>query len=186
MLLLPREHPSIYKKLMRGNFLVKASTDFFNAVTPDTKLEQSIQRSKEGAGGIIGQTKQNAFVTEWELAYHEVLDISKSYSNIKRSILAETDAATLSKEFRSKNMKEYYEALKQVLDFLIERGNPYKVVGPFKLHHFISKQVVHSDKSDCILSFFEDVGKNYLKFREERFLRKEKKLADTLKRITVP
>ena len=57
-------------------------------------------------------------MTEWELAYHEVLDISKSYSNITRSILAETDAATLNKELRSKNMKEYYEAVKQVFDFL--------------------------------------------------------------------
>ena len=36
-------------------------------------------------------------------------------------------------------MKEYSEALKQVFDFLIERGNPYKVVGPVKLHRFISK-----------------------------------------------
>ena len=63
-------------------------------------------------------------MTEWELAYHEVLDISK--------ILAETDARTLSKELPSNNMKEYYEAVKQVFDFLNERDNPYKVIGPVK------------------------------------------------------
>ena len=40
-------------------------------------------------------------MTEWELAYHEVLEISQSYSNITRSILAETDATTLNKELRS-------------------------------------------------------------------------------------
>ena len=98
---LPEEHPSIYKEFMEGKFVVKTSADFFNAVEPDMKLEQSIQRSKKSAGGIIGQTKQNAFVTEWELAYHEVLEISQSYSNITRSILAETDATTLNKELRS-------------------------------------------------------------------------------------
>ena len=121
---LPEEHPSIFKEFMEGKFLVKTSAGFFNAVAPDIKLEQHIQRSKKVAGGIIGQTKQNAYVTEWELAYHEVLDISK--------ILAETDARTLSKELPSKNMKEYYEAVKQVFDFLNERDNPYKVIGPVK------------------------------------------------------
>ena len=116
-------------------------------------------------------------MTEWEFAFHEVLDISRSYSNITRSVLAETDAKTLNKELESKNMKEYYEVVKQVFDFRNERGNPYKVVGPVKLHHFI----VSSNKSDCILSFLENGSKNYMKFREERFLKKEKRLADTIK-----
>ena len=56
-------------------------------------------------------------MTEWDLAYHEVLDISKIYSNIARSTLAETDATTLNKESQSKNIKEYYDAVKQVFDF---------------------------------------------------------------------
>ena len=60
------------------------------------------------------------------------------------------------------------------------------MVGPVKLHHFILKQVVPSNNSDCILSFLENGSKNYLKFREERFLKKENKLADTIKRIAVP
>ena len=54
------------------------------------------------------------------------------------------------------------------------------MIGPVKLH-FISKQVVPSDKADCILSFLENGSKNYLKFYEERFLKKEKRLADTIK-----
>ena len=45
------------------------------------KLEQTIQRSKKSAG-IIGQTRQLSYVTEWELIYHEVLAISNVYQNI--------------------------------------------------------------------------------------------------------
>ena len=45
-------------------------------------------------------------------------------------------------------MKNYYEAVKQVFDFFNERGDPYKVVGPVNLQHFISKQIVLSDKSE--------------------------------------
>ena len=37
---------------MEGKFVVKTSAGFFNAVAPDMKLEQSIQQSKKGAGGI--------------------------------------------------------------------------------------------------------------------------------------
>ena len=132
---LPKEYPSIYEDLMEEKSVVKASASFFNAVAPDMKLEQSNQRFKKDVGGIIGQTKQNVFVTEQELAYHEILDFRKSCNNITRSVLAETVATTLNKGLQSKNMKEYYEAVKQVFDFLNEGGNPYKMVGPVKLPH---------------------------------------------------
>ena len=49
--------------------------------------------------------------------------------------MAETVATTLNKGLQSKNMKEYYEAVKQVFDFLNEGRNPYKMVGPVKLPH---------------------------------------------------
>ena len=55
---LPEEHPSIYKEFMEGMFVVTTSAGFFNAVAPDMKLEQSIQRFKKGADGIIGQMKR--------------------------------------------------------------------------------------------------------------------------------
>ena len=43
---------------MKGKFLVKTQTGNFNVVPPDMKLEQTIQRSKKSAAGIIGQTRQ--------------------------------------------------------------------------------------------------------------------------------
>ena len=102
--------------------------------------KQCSKTRKKGVGGNIGQTKQQAFVTEWELAYHEVLAISKCYNNITKSVLAETDAKILNKELRSKNMKEYHDAVKQVFNFLNDMGNPYEVAGSVKLHHFITKK----------------------------------------------
>ena len=72
-------------------------------------------------------------------------------------------------------MKKYYKAVEPVFDFLNERGNPYKAVGSVKLHHVISKHVIPSDKSGCMLSFSENGSKNYLKFCEGHFLKKKKK-----------
>ena len=63
-------------------FVGKTNTGSFNDVAPDMKLEQTIQRSKKGAGGIIGQTKRSPFVSERELVYHEILGISNSFSEI--------------------------------------------------------------------------------------------------------
>ena len=57
---LPKDHPAIYEEFMDGKFFVKTNTGYFRAVSPDMKLEQTIQRSKKGSGGIIGQTKQDS------------------------------------------------------------------------------------------------------------------------------
>ena len=68
---LSHEHPEVYKHFQEGKFVVKTNAGYFKAVAADMKLEQSIQRSTKGPGGIIRQTKHQMYFTEWELAYHE-------------------------------------------------------------------------------------------------------------------
>ena len=77
------------------------------------ELEQSIPRSKKSPGGIGRQTKHKAYVTAWDLAYQEVLAISKCYGEILKSILANTDANSLDKELRNRNISEYNDITKQ-------------------------------------------------------------------------
>ena len=79
---LPSEHQEIYNEFMEGKFVVKTKCESFNAVSPDMKLEQAIQRSKKSSGGIIGQTRQDSYISEWELVYHEVLSISNCYNSL--------------------------------------------------------------------------------------------------------
>ena len=62
---LPQGHPEIYEKFMQVHFVVKQNNREFNAVAPDMKLEQTIQRSKKRVKGIIGQTRQVAYVSQW-------------------------------------------------------------------------------------------------------------------------
>ena len=54
---LPYEHPEVHKHFQEGKFVVKTNAGYSEAVAADMKLEQSIQCSKKGPGGIIGQTK---------------------------------------------------------------------------------------------------------------------------------
>ena len=63
------EYHSVYEQLMLRQFVVQTEHGGFKDNSPDMRLEQSIQRSKKSEGGIIGQTKQKAYITEWELIY---------------------------------------------------------------------------------------------------------------------
>ena len=69
------EKPEIYKKRAEGKFVVQTNKGKFKAVSPDMKLEQIIDRLQKSADGIVGQTKADSYVCEWELVYHEILVI---------------------------------------------------------------------------------------------------------------
>ena len=52
------------------------------------KSEQTIQRSKKSVAGIIGQTCQVSYLTQWKLIYRVVLMISNVYQNITSAALS--------------------------------------------------------------------------------------------------
>lgn len=70
----PERYPYIYQHFLEGKFFVRICGGLFKAMTVDMKLEQSIQCSKKGPGGITGQMKQKAYITERGLFYPEVLN----------------------------------------------------------------------------------------------------------------
>ena len=67
---------------MEGNSSNKQTPGRFKAVGGDQLLEQTINRSQKSHSGIIGITRQKAFVAQWEIIYHEMLSVS----NLHRSI----------------------------------------------------------------------------------------------------
>ena len=106
---LPMNNPEVCTHFQEGKFVVKTNAEYFKVIAADMKLELSIQCSKQIPGGIIGQTKHQAYVTEWKLAYHEVLAISlailaKSYGEISKSVLANTDGNPLHKELKNRSI----------------------------------------------------------------------------------
>ena len=61
---------------MSGDLVVQRINGNFNAVSPDMKLKQSIQKSWKSVHDIIGQTGKAKYVTEGEVANHEILSIN--------------------------------------------------------------------------------------------------------------
>ena len=81
------EYPELYKSLLEGNFVFQTGSGNYNAAAPDMKLEQTIQRSKKGAGGVISQTKQDAFVTEWDLFIMKHLQLTNVMQKLQDHFL---------------------------------------------------------------------------------------------------
>ena len=159
---LPDEFPEIYDHFKNGEFVAKGKSGTFNADSPDMKLEQTIQRSKKSQPGIIGQTRQKNYVTEWELVYHEIFQISNLFHGITSSRLS----------FRETDL--HHEL------YLVTSSSITKH------HHFTTGQCVNENDANRIISIIEDGNKQYAKYREECFVKKEKKLSHTIKKNILP
>ena len=77
---------------MLRHFFIKQINGSFNAVSPDMKLEQSIQRRQKIAQGIIVQPKNAKHVAEWEVAYHEILSIDNVFHTLACSNLGSRES----------------------------------------------------------------------------------------------
>ena len=73
---LPETHSAKNEAFMLGKFSVKRTKRCYNAVGADKCLEQTINRSQKGQGGIISNTKRKEFVVKWEITHYEKLAIS--------------------------------------------------------------------------------------------------------------
>ena len=77
---------------MRENLVLKAKHESFNVVSPDMKLEQTIQRAKKSEGGFIGQIREASNKTECELPYNETLAIRNKYHEMTSGGIIFSDA----------------------------------------------------------------------------------------------
>ena len=107
---------------MKGKFSVQTTKGSFKAVAPDMKLEQTINRSQKSTGGIIGQTKSDAYVSEWELVYHEILAISNCFSDMTAS--KTRTGPDLHHELSGRISKVLHKKTNDVQQLILIRGNP--------------------------------------------------------------
>ena len=184
MLKLESDHPDLYAEFMNGKFVVQTTKGSFKAVSPDMKLEQTINRSQKSSGGIVGQMKTDSYVSEWELVYHEILAISNCFSDLTKS--KTRTGPLLHHELGGGISKQINESINRVAKFITERGNPYESQQAQKLHNVTSGQLVPEALSVRLLNYFEDGKQRYNVFRNERLVTKTKKLSETIKKVNLP
>ena len=142
-----------------------------------------MQRAKKSQSGTIGQTRQNNYVAEWELVYHKILNISNLFHGTSSSrFVFPRNRSTLSTWRINFNFTKRKHQKSN--NFFSRRGNLNLVTlsSIAKFHHFTTGQCVNENDANRILSIVKDVSKQYVKFRDKHFAKKEKKLSDTIKK----
>ena len=181
-------HPEVFRRFMCGHFVVKDCHGCFNAVAPDMKLEQSIQRSSKSKGGIVGQTRNTAVVVEWQLIFHEILLISNNLREMTNdSSMDHSESAKIHHDLIGQKAEHLNKNVARLLDFVSNKGNPFIIEVPgVKLHNFVTKQVADEEVSMRLLQALENGDHYYKQFRNERFLMKTKKLSATISKRNMP
>ena len=184
---LPIYHPEIHVVLMSGHFVVQQINGSFNAVSPDMKLEQSIQRSQKSVHGIIGQTRKSKYATEWEVAYHEILSINNVFRTLTCSNLGSRESY-LHHELVGNYSKIYNSHLLQAYEFLESRGNPYDLEINYnsQLYNTATGAVVPCSTAEKLLCFYNYGKEKYIEFRTNRSVQKEASFSSTMKKIHMP
>ena len=174
---LKTKHPSLYQRFMKGGFVVKTSAGVFNAVSPDMKLEQTIQRSSKSRGGIIGEQRSLEFVTQWQLLYHEVLEISNNLRD--RSNTGQISETSVHHNLSKKKILHINENIGKIQDFLNERGNPY-LLSQKKLQNISSQVIAQEHVAQQHLQFFELTQSKFSSFRNNVFGSRDQFLGDKI------
>lgn len=180
------EHPELYSKFMGKHFVVKDKPGSFNAVSADMKLEQTIQRSQKSSKGIIGQTRKCHYVAQWQLVYHEVLAICNVFRQLTNCKLMDHHETVVHHELGGRKADIFNDNVTRLLAFVQQRSNPYTLTPLLKLHNIVTQQYVDEARSVRILSALRHGQEKYDEFRMERFIKREKKLSDTISRVNLP
>ena len=104
------------------------------------KLKQTIERSKKGAGGIIGEVRQSAFVSEWGLVYHGTFAMSNAFSEMTRLGKLNDSDLNLHHGLSGGYSKLFSESIQKVVTFINERENPFKKKSSVSLFNFCTVQ----------------------------------------------
>ncbi len=129
MLNLPGTHPAIHDHLENGQFGVqRSSTNAFGKVGEDMAIEQTLNKSTKGQGGIKGFTLNDKAVQRWLTTAPErvaITENTKKMAGMHREV--DDDETTVHKEMTKSRIKKDEEAVRSIVDKLLN-----VVVNPFK------------------------------------------------------
>ena len=163
--------------------LCKICSPYFERVTviAISGMPQSIQKSSKSVHGIIGHTRKSKYVTEWEVAYHEILSITNVFRTLTCSNL-ESCESYLHHELVGNYSKIYNSHLHQVHEFLESRGNPYDLEINYnrQLYNITTGAVVPRSTAVKLFCFYDYEKEKFIEFRTNRFVQKDTSFSSTI------
>ena len=74
----------------------------------------------------------------------------------------------------------------KVLDFVLQRENPYDVKDVAPLHNIVTNEIVNPMVQEQLLNALENGQNQYQAYRQERFMIKSKKPSATVSKVSLP
>ena len=134
--------PDVYENFMAGKFSIKERPGRFVSVAGDQKLEQSINLSCKKSQSVIGNAKQEQFIEQCDLIFHEMADIHRLDVFIHH--LSSSKITTCDEN-----------AIRKMIDVFEKYGNPLSNDAPHTLHNFVTKQAMSDGKRHDLLHYME-------------------------------
>ena len=180
---LPETTPELHRNFLAGKFVVKQNPGLFRAVGADICLEQTIDRSQKATAGIIGSIRRKQFVDQWEIIYHEMSAVSSLQRIVSAASLSHGEV-TINHEFNTSETISIEKKVTDMITYIESHENPscLSSITKLKLHNILTQEIMTEEiRKD--LSHVQKIRSDlYSTFREERFIKRMKRLSDTIYR----
>ena len=175
------KHPDLYQEFLKGNHVIKTRDGKFNAVAPDMKLEQTIQRSAKSSGGIIGASKKVDYVTEWSLIFHDVLDICNWFRELTGADKGGNTENIPHHQLKNSKITEVNDHIQRLVNFMKAYGNPFIIDENDKeLKNFVSQVYADREVAQVYRGFFDETQELYQQFQENVYVHKTQLLSEKI------
>ena len=118
--------------------------------------------------GIISQTNQQNYVTEWEIVYHKILSISNVFKEITNKNYELSNKFTQHHELEGNLSKEIELAVQKLVAFITRWGNPYSTSNTVtELYNISTEQIYNHRVAEKYTNFSKNSISRYQNFRHD-------------------
>ena len=137
--------------------------------------------------GIISQTNQQNYVTEWEIVYHKILSISNVFKEITNKNCELSNEFTQHHELEGNLSKEIELAVQKLVAFITRWGNPYSTSNTVtELYNISTEQIYNHRVAEQYTDFSKNSISRYQNFRHDRYIEKSVSLGATITKTNLP
>ena len=183
-------HPELYSRFSIGQWVVEDRPGWFCAVGGDMKVEQTIQRVSKGPWGhyVVGATRHASAVAEFEFLFHEIGSIANLLNFLTTNHPMNHTECHLQHALSITRRHTFNQNVVKLLDFVLERQNPYSVTAKvvLPLHNVLTKLAVDKVVAARLLMRVDNGERVYRSYRQERLVEKLKKMSMTISKRKLP
>ena len=149
-------------------------------------IEQSIQKSAKSTKGIIGNTKKVAYVSEWTLVFHEVLDIVNTFREVTGADIGGNTETHLPRHLQDTKIKEFNNNVDKMVSFMQTHGNPFSINhNDTNLKNFVTQVYAENSVAESLLKFPVETEKEFSDCQNNVYVHRTVLLSEMISRFNL-